>query len=289
VKLNGDIVDVMVQTYFDAESPELPIPRELLRDAASRAAWPGYGVVSHIYGDSGEREAESTDPGKVIAELDKWGIARAQIPVYPHSTDESIARVAKYSDRFFATLRVNPHEGYSAVRRMDELIRANPWIRSISIMPAILYPPIPPDSREFYPVYTKCIELDIPVMINVGIGGPRTPSAVTNPMLLDHVAWFFPELRIVMKHGGEPWADLCVRLMKKWPNLYFATTAFAPRRYPAPIVDYMTKSRAHKVIYGGYFPSLSLERIMSELAQIDLDDEAANRFLRSNAREVYKL
>ena len=84
----------------------------------------------------------------------------------------------------------------------------------------------------------KCIELNMAVFINVGFPGPRVLAFSQDPMHLDEVCWFFPELRVVMRHGGEPWEDVCVKLMLRWPNLYFATTAFAPKYYPKAIIDY---------------------------------------------------
>ena len=73
----------------------------------------------------------------------------------------------------------------------------------------------------------------------------------------------FPELKIVMRHGAEPWEDLAIKLMIKYPNLYYSTSAFAPKFYPKSIIDYANTSRGSgKIIYGGYFPmGLSLDRI----------------------------
>ena len=57
-----------------------------------------------------------------------------------------------------------------------------------------------------------------------------------------------------------------MKLMLKWPNLYYSTSAFAPRYYPKAIIDYANTRGADKVMYAGYFPmGLSLDRIMREL------------------------
>jgi predicted TIM-barrel fold metal-dependent hydrolase len=53
----------------------------------------------------------------------------------------------------------------------------------------------------------------------------------------DQVCYDFPELRIVMCHGAEPWEELAVKLMLKWPGLYYMPSAFAPKYYPKAIVD----------------------------------------------------
>ena len=78
----------------------------------------------------------------------------------------------------------------------------------------------------------------------------------------------FPELAFVTRHGCEPWQDLAVKLMLKWPGLHYSTSAFAPKHYPQAIIDYANTRGADKIIYAGYFPmGLTLERIMTRDAQ----------------------
>jgi len=87
--------------------------------------------------------------------------------------------------------------------------------------------------------------------------------------LVDEVCWFFPELRLVLRHGCEPWTDLAIKLMLKWPNLYYSTSAFAPKFYPRDIVDFANSRGADKIIYAGYYPSgLTLDRIFDEMKNV---------------------
>ncbi len=100
----------------------------------------------------------------------------------------------------------------------------------------------------------------------------------------------FPELVFVTRHGCEPWVDLAVKLMLKWPNLYYSTSAFAPKYYPKEIIDYANTRGADKVIYAGYFPiGLSLERIMKDMQNVTFKDEVWPKFLRGNACKVLKI
>jgi ribonuclease BN (tRNA processing enzyme) len=66
------------------------------------------------------------------------------------------------------------------------------------------------NDRRYYPIYQTCIDLDMPIVSNAGIAGPRFPSACQDVMLFDEVCYDFPELRIVMRHGAEPWEALAV-------------------------------------------------------------------------------
>ena len=139
-------------------------------------------------------------------------------------------------------------------------------------------------------MYAKCVELDIAFCSTVGVPGPRIPFACQEVALVDEVCWFFPELTFVMRHGAEPWADLAVKLMLKWPNLYYSTTAFAPKYYPQDIIDYANTRGADKIIWSGYFPAgLSYERIFSELPGVPFRDHVWPKFLRENAARAFKL
>ena len=116
------------------------------------------------------------------------------------------------------------------------------------------------------------------------------PSLCQKVELLDQVMYDFPDLVVVMRHGAEPWVDLAVKLMLKWPNLHYSTSAFAPRYYPREIIDYANTRGASRVMYGGYFPmGLSLERIMTELDDVPFHDDVFPAFLRDNARRVLGL
>ncbi|HEX5299985.1 MAG TPA: amidohydrolase family protein, partial [Streptosporangiaceae bacterium] len=107
---------------------------------------------------------------------------------------------------------------------------------------------------------------------------------------IDVVMYDFPELVFVTRHGCEPWEELAAKLMLKWPNLYYSTSAFAPKYYPEAIVKYANTRGSHKIIYGGYFPmGLSLERIFSDMPQVPFRDEVWPKFLSGNARHVLKL
>ena len=108
--------------------------------------------------------------------------------------------------------------------------------------------------------------------------------------LIDQVMYDFPELVFVTRHGCEPWEDLAIKLMLKWPNLYYSTSAFAPKHYPEAIVRYANTRGADKIIYAGYFPmGLSLERIMTDMKSVPFKDGVWSKFLRDNARRVLKL
>jgi len=108
---------------------------------------------------------------------------------------------------------------------------------------------------------------------------------------LDEVCYDFPDLTVVTRHGCQPWTELMVKLMLKWPGLHYSTSAFAPKHYDPLIIDYANSRGADKVIYAGYFPAgLTYERIMGDMPNVPLkNDEVWTKFLRTNALRVLGL
>ena len=226
--------------------------------------------------------------GITLDEMDKWGVERAMVGVSGINTD-GVRALKEHPDRFFGSYEVNPNRGMDGVR---DLVRAHETlgVKAASAFPAGLCPQVPINDKKFYPFYAKCIELDIPIFVCAGVPGPRVPMAVQDVSLIDEVFWYFPELKFVTRHGCEPWTDLAVKLMLKWPNLYYSTSAFAPRHYPKAIIDYANTRGADKIMYAGYFPmGLTLERIFTELKDVPFKDAVWPKFLRENAIRVLKL
>ena len=175
------------------------------------------------------------------------------------------------------------------VRKIERLYR-EAGIKAVTAFPSGICPQVPINDKKWYPIYAKCVELDIPFACCVGVPGPRLPMAPQKVELIDEVCWFFPELKFVMRHGAEPWTELAVKLMLKYPNLYYMTSAFAPKHYPQTIINYANKRGSDKIMYAGYFPmGLSLERIFKELPDVPFRDDVWPKFLRENAVRVFKL
>jgi predicted TIM-barrel fold metal-dependent hydrolase len=221
-----------------------------------------------------------------IEQMDRHGIQKAMIGIDTSNARDALRR---YPDRFFASHHANPNRGMDEVR---EIVRRHEHegIKAVTAFPSGLCPQVPIDDKRWYPIYAKCVELDLPFCCCVGVPGPRLPMAPQRVELIDEVCWFFPELKFVMRHGGEPWVDLAVKLMLKYPNLYYSTSAFAPKHYPQAMIDYANSRGAKKVMYAGYFPmGLSLERIFREMPDVPFKDHVWPGFLHDNAVEVFRL
>jgi predicted TIM-barrel fold metal-dependent hydrolase len=278
------VVDLMIGFPSANARRNYEFMKPLLRDRASAAMeFPAEymfkGVPNHL--------DEDEDPVTVtLAGMDRHGIAVGLVGLGGKAAARALA---EHPDRFVASVEIDPNDITTAVRRIRGA-HSEHGIKAVSTFPAGCNPQVPVSDRRYYPIYQTCIDLDVPIISNAGIAGPRVPSACQDVMHFDQVCYDFPELRIVMRHGAEPWEDLAVKLMLKWPGLHYMTSAFAPKYYPKAIVDYANTRGADKILYAGYYPmGLSLERIFRELSAVPFKDAVWPQFLRENAVRVLNL
>ena len=284
---NAPIIDLMMGIPFSENRNEwytFMEPLLLDKESKEQFSFP----AEYMFKDVPETGNQKDFPAYVIQQMDKFNINKANIGLNENQS-EIIDAIQRFPDRFFFNLPVNPNKGMEEVKRIKKHFKKYK-IKSLDAFPSGLCPQVPINDKKWYPIYATCVELDIPFCCCVGVPGPRLPMAPQKVDLIDEVCWFFPELKFVMKHGAEPWTDLAIKLMLKYPNLYYMTSAFAPKYYPKNIIDYANSRGSEKIMYAGYFPmGLTLERIFDEMPKVPLKDEVWNKFLFENAIRVFNL
>lgn len=279
------VIDLMMAIPGDSTKEYYEWIKPLLMDKESHEQFQM--PAQYMFKDIPDTSSESDRIAYTIAQMDKHGIERSMLGV--GWGDEQEIALRQHPDRFFASYEANPNRGMDEVRKIVELHKEF-GIKAVTAAPAMTVPPVPVNDKKWYPIYAKLIELDIPFCPCMGVPGPRVPFGPQKMELLDEVLWFFPELRVVTRHGCEPWTELAWKMMLKYPNLHYSTSAFAPKHYPQDIINFANTRGSDQVMYAGYFPmGLSLDRIFKEMPDVPLRDEVWPKFLRENAIRVFKL
>ena len=245
--------------------------------------------VSGLFGAAlRDRLLAGTTLPQLVDRMDEAGVARGVLcSGYSGVGDLEWVRTAitTHPDRFVGSHVVDPRRGMAAVREVEALVRGDGFrlIRMLGLQTQLPY-----DHPAYFPVYAKCAELGVPVGLNVGFPGPLVPSRAQDPLPLDAVAAFFPELTIVLSHGGEPWVDVCVKLMVKWANIHYMTSAFAPKHVPRAVVEYANTRGADRVLFASDFPLLTHARCVREIAAMPFrSQEIVDGFVSGNATRLF--
>jgi predicted TIM-barrel fold metal-dependent hydrolase len=276
------IVDTMIG--FPADDFKMyDFIRAQLKDPSAKFDFP----VEYMFKNVPKELYGANDPIAVtLHEMDRFGI---EIGLIGAGGEVGTKALKDHPDRFVPIGGVDPNKGMDGIRDMVRQYETF-GVRAFSAFNCGFNPQVGISDALMYPIYAKCVEMGVPIFSCAGVPGPRFPMWPQEVRLIDQVMYDFPELVFVTRHGCEPWEDLAVKLMLKWPNLYYSTSAFAPKHYPEAIVRYANTRGADKIIYAGYFPmGLSLERIMTDMADVPFKDEVWPKFLRDNARKVLKL
>jgi predicted TIM-barrel fold metal-dependent hydrolase len=245
--------------------------------------------VKEDYFKAGESMFRSRELPELLEEMDAQGVHRAVLMTNITKPSKRAAAFAeKHPDRF--NLGLGGHDllrPMPTLRALEAFVASNP-VAYISIGPSFWgdgrYPPTDP---VYFPLYTKCCELDIPLCMNTGLPGPPIPGEVQNPIYIDRVCCYFPELRLCMIHGADPWWDTAIRLMIKYSNLRLMTSAWAPRHLPQSLLHFMRTRGKERVIFASDSPVLSITRTVREAAALDLPEDVLDNYLYGNAERFF--
>ena len=141
----------------------------------------------------------------------------------------------------------------------------------------------------YYPLLAECVDLDIPICLQVGHTGPLRSSETGRPSHIERIALDFPELKIVCGHIGYPWHIEMIACATKFSNVYIDTSAYKPNRYPDELIKFMKTNGKHKVMFGTNYPMITPEACLQQLSELALDQEHKELFLYKNADRVFGL
>jgi hypothetical protein len=202
---------------------------------------------------------------------------------------ERVAKVcARYPDRFSGLAGVDPTRGIQQLKELDHAVN------ELGFVGAHYYPHwfgLPPDHARTYPIYARCEELGIPIMMQIGhnlvYSKERRLPSVGKPICLDQVAIDFPTLKLLGIHIGVPWTDEAISMAWKHDNIYLAGDAYAPKHWPKAFVHYANTYGSHKVLFGTDWPVIDPERAVEEVKGLNLRPESHAKLMRENAIAVF--
>ncbi|MGE0684399.1 MAG: amidohydrolase family protein [Candidatus Binatia bacterium] len=196
----------------------------------------------------------------------------------------------KYPEHFSGLAGVDPTKGMKGLRELEHAVREYGFVG------AHLYPhwfEMAPDHARYYPIYAKCCELEIPIMMQVGhclrYQKDRVLPSVGRPLTLDRIAIDFPELTLIGIHIGYPWTEEMISVAWKHPHVYIGSDAYAPRHWPESFVHFLNSWGKDKVLFGTDWPVIDPERAVKEINELNLRPDAKQKLMRENALRLFQL
>lgn len=251
----------------------------------------GFNQTNELFGGEGVASWLSTTLDDAIAALDANGIERALVGVTSRSGDGGnrsavdfptlefgLEACRRQPDRIRLVSQVHdvtaPHAAARTVREHG----AHDEVVAIGVFPAALGCDL--GDRRLYPVYSACIDMNLPVRINLGIAGPHVASKHQHPALLEDLLIDFPDLTVIGCHMGHPYERLVIRLIMKFRNLHLMTSGYLPKYFHPDLVAFMGSSRgAGRIMFGSDHPGIPLDRALAEARKLPISEPALDQFL----------
>lgn len=232
-----------------------------------------------------------------VARMDKLGVEKVCVPALKQAfyrknrmgADFDYADIAKltrkFPDRIVGLAGVNPFERMEGVRKLEHAVKEYGF-KGAHVHPFGFGLPI--NAAEWFPFYAKCAELDIPVVFQVGHSAEFMPSACGRPILLDDIALYFPELKLIGGHTGWPWVEEMIAMAWKHPNVYIAVSGHAPKYWEKNLVRFLDSRGKGKVMWGTDYPLILHQESLEQIARLDLKPETKQALLHDTAAAVFK-
>ncbi len=139
-------------------------------------------------------------------------------------------------------------------------------------------------------LYDACSRHHLPVIFHTGTSVfPRARNRFSDPMFVEDVAVDYPDLTIVLAHGGRPiWMESAVFLARRFPNVWLEISGVPPSR----LLEYFPSlpRLADKVLFGSDWPGPGVKDIGENLTAfraLPLPPEAQRRILEENPLRVF--
>ncbi len=278
--------------------PGTPFP-----DSLPRPAGYGFANYAHVFRQATNRKpaveegsaAPAHDGGfpKLVADMDAAGIERGLLVGVSNS---AIGKVqSQYPGRFFSLAHMNPTDGMRGVREFERLVRED-GAGGLRVSP--LYTAIPASDKRYYPLYAKCVELDVPVRIYTAMTYANDrPYEIAHPRHLDEICIDFPELRVIAGLGGWPWITDMVGLLRRHPNLYADTAAHRPKYLAQEgsgweqFMQFGNTLLQDKIMVGlsRYLFGTSFEALIKEYQELPIKEKVMEKWLYGNAATFFRL
>ena len=227
------------------------------------------------------------DAADLVSMMDSAGVTKAVL-TDPYDSEplrvEIERSMADFPDRFIGATAIIPSTAAVDKQRILEF-----KARGFSVIKVLgVFSDLPYDDPKFFPVYHVCEEEQLTVTANVGLPLVPISTQTQNPIQLDAVLEHFPDLNVVMCHGGLPYADTCVALMRKWLNLYWMSSAIPQKMMPDSIVEYGNTDGQDRLMLATDFIAYPFEEKIAEVQPGGLfSGEAAENYAWRNAERVF--
>lgn len=233
-----------------------------------------------------------------IKEMDEAKIDIGVIPgrkCFGLTNDDLIKLMELYPKRFICFAGVDPHDPTEdSINEIHKYVQNGPC-SGVVIEPGLSEneapgkPPMTPDDPRVHPIYEECQKHNIPLMISFG-GLTNAALRYMSPFDIDNVAEKYPNLTIILAHGGFPWANEMCWIALRRPNVYISPDIYA---MGGPGSDSYIAGASQlvpeKILFGSAYPMVPMKNAVIRFLNAGIKEEHLPKIMYQNAARILGL
>jgi predicted TIM-barrel fold metal-dependent hydrolase len=191
-------------------------------------------------------------------------------------------------ERFRLMANLNPHLHYPLVEELERQVS----LGAVGLKLHPVHGSFEPNDRMLYPAYAYCEREGLPAVFHCGTSVfPGSTNRYADPALIEDVARDFPDLTVVLAHGGRGWwydAAAFITLMRE--NVFIEVSGLPPKRLPHYYANYDFERLAQRMIFGTDWPGVpGIAHNARAISSLGLEHATLRKVLHENAERVYRL
>jgi hypothetical protein len=201
--------------------------------------------------------------------------------------DDLLPLVEHDPRRFRPVANVNPHLHHPIARELARQL--DHGAAALKLHP--VHGGFRADDARLYPAYALLVERSVPLVVHCGTSSfPGSTNAYADPQLLDAVLRDFPDLHVVLAHGGRGWwYDAAAFLALSHETVWIELSGLPPKRLPDYYSRYDLARLARRFIFGTDWPGVPGQSANARaIAALGLPPDVVPLVLGSNALRVYQ-
>ena len=240
------------------------------------------------------------DPGKFLKYLDRVGVEKAVLINYVSpdvmgftaETNDWVARYARHApDRLIPCGSVHPRFCDDCAAETNRI--ADLGIRMLKVHSShqLVYPN---EYRDGLPqqaqIYERAQALGLPIMFHTGTSiFPHARNKYAQPIFIDDLLVDFPQLKIILAHGGRPlWMNEAFFLLRRSKNVFLDISGIPPQN----LLEYFPRLEeiADRVMFGSDWPGPIVKDIGANIEKfkaLPLSEDLKRKILRENALKLF--
>jgi len=196
--------------------------------------------------------------------------------------------IKEFPNKFIGFIGLDPHKGMRAINELKASV-ADLGMRGAAVDPYLAQ--IYANDAKYYPIYSKCCELDIPIIFTTG---PATlvPNAIIDhvaPRYIDFVARDFPELKVIISHGGYPWVNEAITVAQRNRNVYIDLSEYEFSPMAEAYVDAANTMIADKILYASAHPFVDFRIALKNYEKLPFNPDVRQKIMYDNAARLLGL